>query len=114
MNQNTQKKNVRKAPVAPKKAESKWAPGMPFQTINYILMLAGIAVLFVGYLLLAGGGSDDPTQFSDAIFNTRRLRVAPITLVIGFVIELFAIMYRPCARCAKKEDGEETPENQNN
>lgn len=96
--------------AVPKKTGVQWAPGMPFKPINYILMIAGIVVLFIGYLLLSGGGSDDPSQFSEAIFNARRLRVAPITLIIGFVIELFAIMYRPCAKCAKKEGGEESPE----
>lgn len=72
-----------------------WAPGMPFGKINYILMGAGIVVLFLGYVLLSGGGSDDPSKFNDAIFNARRLKVAPIILIIGFIIEFFAIMYRP-------------------
>lgn len=111
MNQNTSK-NAGKKPVASKNTpKPEWAPGMPFRPVNYLLMVVGVVVLLIGYLLLSGGGSDDPSQFSDAIFNARRLKVAPITLVIGFVIELFAIMYRPCGKCCKKgEAKEEQPE----
>ena len=46
------------------KREIEWAPGMPFGKINYILMLIGIAVLFIGYILLSGGGTDDSSQFN--------------------------------------------------
>jgi hypothetical protein len=62
---------------------------------NYILMLVGFAVLLVGYLLMIGGGSDDPNEFSYKLFNTQRMIVAPIVLLIGFIIELVAIMKRP-------------------
>jgi len=62
---------------------------------NYILMFVGIAFLLVGYLLMVGGGSDDPKVFSAEIFDFQRLTLAPILLVIGFIIELFAIMKRP-------------------
>ncbi|MBO4581274.1 MAG: DUF3098 domain-containing protein [Bacteroidales bacterium] len=67
---------------------------MPFGKINYILMLTGIVVLLIGYILLSGGGTDDPSQFSPAIFDTRRLVIAPITLVVGFAIEFIAIMLK--------------------
>jgi len=77
------------------KQQPQWALGMPFKKINYILMVAGIIILFIGYYLLSGGGTDDPAGFSEAIFDTRRLYVAPIVLVIGFLVELIAIMYRP-------------------
>jgi hypothetical protein len=82
-----------KKPVG-KKQQIVWAAGMPFEKINYILMIGGILVLLLGYILLSGGGSEDPTKYSDAIFDTRRLFVGPIVLVIGFAIEFFAIMYR--------------------
>lgn len=61
---------------------------------NYILMVIGIVMLVIGYVLLSGGGSDDPNQFNPAMFNTRRLYVAPITIVLGFVVEIVAIMYK--------------------
>jgi uncharacterized membrane protein len=61
---------------------------------NYILMLIGFVVLLIGYLLMTGGGSDDPNVFNDAIFSTRRMVVAPLVLLLGFVIEFVAIMRR--------------------
>ncbi len=84
-----------------KQQQTVWAPGMPFTKINYILMIGGLLVLLLGYIFLSGGGTDDPTKFSEAIFDVRRLYVAPITLVFGFLIELFAIMYRPKEKEAK-------------
>ena len=103
MSQNNQKNTVKKTTATKNAAKPEWAPGMPFKPVNYILMIAGVVVLLIGYFLLSGGGSDDPAEFSDAIFNARRLKVAPIILVIGFLVELFAIMYRPCC----KEDASE-------
>ena len=67
---------------------------LAFGKINYILMAAGIIVLAIGYILLAGGGSDDPNVFNPAMFDTRRLYVAPILIVLGFVVEIVAIMYK--------------------
>lgn len=68
--------------------------GLAFGKINYILMAIGIIVLAVGYILLAGGGSDDPNVFNPAMFDTRRLYIAPILIVLGFVVEIVAIMYK--------------------
>jgi len=70
-------------------------PTFTFQRENYILMITGLVVLAIGYALMAGGGSDDPNVFSEEIFSTRRLTVAPIVILIGFGIEIAAIMYRP-------------------
>ena len=85
-------KNKKKATT--EKQSISWAPGMPFGKINYILMLVGIVLLTIGYILLSGGGTDDPSQFSEAIFDTRRLIISPIILVLGFVVEFFAIMLK--------------------
>lgn len=62
---------------------------------NYRLMLIGLAVILVGFLLMVGGGSDDPTQFSPEIFSFRRLTLAPVLILAGYVIEIFAIMKKP-------------------
>ena len=97
------KTNKAKNKAVPQKQQIVWAPGMPFRRINYIIMLIGILVLIAGYILLSGGGTDDPTEFSEAIFDTRRMYVGPIVLVLGFLIELFAIMYRPKEKEEKKE-----------
>jgi hypothetical protein len=102
MNQ-SQKNTARKTNVSKTAQKPEWAPGMPFKPANYILMIAGVVILLIGYFLLSGGGSDNPAEFSDAIFNARRLKMAPILLVIGFIIELFAIMYRPRS---KEEESE--------
>ena len=65
-----------------------------FGKINYILMVAGIVVLAIGYVLLAGGGSDDPNVFNPAMFDNRRLVVAPILIVLGFIVDIVAIMFK--------------------
>ena len=67
---------------------------LAFSTLNYILMGVGILILAIGYILLSGGGSDDPKVFNDAMFDSRRLVVAPILIVLGFAVEIFAIMYK--------------------
>lgn len=67
---------------------------LPFGKINYILMGVGIIILALGYILLAGGGSDDPNVFNPAMFDNRRLVVAPLFIVIGLVVEICAIMFR--------------------
>ena len=66
-----------------------------FTKQNYILLLVGIALICVGLLLMIGGGSDDPTVFSDKIFDSQRLTLAPILIALGFIVEIFAIMYKP-------------------
>ena len=65
-----------------------------FSKKNYILLFVGLAFMASGLILMVGGGSEDPTQFSDEIFNTTRLTIAPILLAAGFIIEIFAIMYK--------------------
>ena len=62
---------------------------------NYKLMAIGFAVIVLGFILLAGGGSDDPNVFSEDIFSFRRLTIAPIVLLAGFIFEIYAIMKKP-------------------
>jgi len=66
-----------------------------FTKKNYILLLVGVALICAGLLLMIGGGSDDPTIFSDKIFDSQRLTLAPILIALGFIIEIFAIMHKP-------------------
>ena len=66
-----------------------------FQNTNYKILLAGIIVIALGFILMAGGGSEDPNVFSDAIFDFRRIRLAPTTVLIGFGITIYAIMKNP-------------------
>ena len=59
---------------------------------NNIIMLIGIAFIILGFALMAGGGSDDPEVFNEAIYNFRRIRLAPTLVLIGLAIEIYAIM----------------------
>ena len=69
--------------------------GYVFQKQNYMMLLAGIAFIVTGLLLMIGGGSPDPKVFSEEIFNTQRLTVAPLCILAGFTVILFAIMKKP-------------------
>ena len=66
-----------------------------FTKTNYIIMGVGLVLLALGYILLSGGGSDDPNVFNYEMFNARRLYVAPILIILGLVAEVVAIMYKP-------------------
>lgn len=66
-----------------------------FEKINYKILLIGIGVIALGFLLMAGGGSDDPNVFNEEIFNFRRIRLAPTTVLIGFGITVYAILKNP-------------------
>ena len=59
---------------------------------NYSIMLIGIAVIVLGFILMAGGGSDNPEVFNEEIYNFRRIRLAPTLVLIGLGIEIYAIM----------------------
>jgi hypothetical protein len=59
---------------------------------NYIIMLVGIAFIALGFILMAGGGSDDPEVFNPEIYNFRRIRLAPTLVLLGLGIEIYAIM----------------------
>ena len=66
-----------------------------FSKKNYLLFLVGVGLILLGYVLMAGGGSDDPNVFNPAIFDAQRITVAPMVCVLGFVTIIVAIMWRP-------------------
>ncbi|HMO62167.1 MAG TPA: DUF3098 domain-containing protein [Ferruginibacter sp.] len=67
-----------------------------FGKTNYTWMLVGIVVMAIGFFLMAGGKSADPAVFNDdEIYSTTRITIAPLLIVAGFVIEIFAIMKKP-------------------
>lgn len=66
-----------------------------FGNKNYKFMLIGLGFIALGFILMAGGGSDDPNVFDESIFNWRRIRLAPTLILIGFGIEVFAILLNP-------------------
>jgi hypothetical protein len=91
-----QKDNIKPAGSADKqKSRSTVSSEFAFGKQNYKLLLIGLALILVGFLLMIGGGSDDPNVFSDKIFNFRRLTLAPILVLAGYVVEIFAIMKKP-------------------
>ena len=63
-----------------------------FTKENYRLMLIGLALMALGFILMIGGGSKDPNVFSPDIFSFQRITLAPILILAGFVVEIFAIM----------------------
>ena len=63
-----------------------------FSRANYKLMLIGFVVIALGFILMIGGGSDDPNIFNPEIFHFRRIRLAPALVLIGFGIEIAAIL----------------------
>ena len=66
-----------------------------FKKKNYMILIGGLVLILLGITLMIGGGSEDPTQFSEEIFNFQRLTLAPILIISGFVMGVFAIMYKP-------------------
>ena len=62
---------------------------------NYQIMFVGLAFIIAGFILMSGGDTGDETSFNPEIFNFQRITLAPILILIGFVIEVFAIMYKP-------------------
>ena len=62
---------------------------------NYTILIAGILLLIIGFITLSGGGSKDPNVFSYALFSARRMVLAPILLMLGFVAVGVAIMIKP-------------------
>ena len=65
-----------------------------FKKENYKVMIIGLIFIAVGFILMSGGDTNDETSFNEEIFNFRRITVAPIIIIIGFIIEVFAIMLK--------------------
>lgn len=67
---------------------------MPFTKSNYITILAGMVCILLGFVLMSGGGEHTATSFDDTIFSFRRITLAPIVVVAGFVVVGVGIMKR--------------------
>ncbi len=67
-----------------------------FGKTNYYLMIIGIFIIVIGFLLMTGGGSKNPDIFNEKeIFSFRRITLSPILILTGYIIEVFAILYKP-------------------
>lgn len=86
--------------MADNKKQEQYKGDFLFEKINYKILLIGIGVIALGFILMSGGGSDDPKVFSEDIFDFRRIRLAPTTVLIGFGITIYAILKSP-----KKAEG---------
>ena len=72
-----------------------------FTKKNYIMIVAGLLISVIGYALMAGGNPENPAEYSDEIFNFRRLTLAPFVVMAGYVVVLLGII-----KVYRKEDGE--------
>lgn len=71
-------------------------PNPLFGKENFMWMLVGLIVMAIGFFIMAGGKSPDPTKFNDnEIYSFTRITLAPILIIAGFVVEIFAIMKKP-------------------
>ncbi len=77
-----------------KKQQPAENPRMPLTRRNYILLAAGFAVIVLGFVLMTGGGGSTATEFNYEMFSWRRITLAPILVIGGFVTEIVAIMKR--------------------
>ena len=78
-----------------RKQEAAKSQNFVFERKNYKFMLIGMAFIALGFILMAGGGSDDPNVFNPEIYNWRRIRLAPALILIGFGFEVYAILLNP-------------------
>jgi hypothetical protein len=78
-----------------KKRKEKAKEEFLFGRKNYKFMFIGLIFIALGFILMSGGGSDDPNVFNPAIFNWRRIRLAPTLVLIGFGIQIYAILLNP-------------------
>ena len=66
-----------------------------FDKQNYILMIIGLITIGIGFILMAGGKSDDPNIFNpEEVYSMRRITISPIVVLLGFLIEIYAIFYK--------------------
>lgn len=69
--------------------------GFAIPADNYKYLAIGFGIIVIGFLLMIGGGSEDPTEFSADIFSFRRITLAPIVVLFGFIFEIWAILRKP-------------------
>ena len=64
-----------------------------FERRNYIILIFSIFIISLGYFIMSGGGSQDPLIFNNEIYNFKRIRLAPLLVILGFSLALFSIIY---------------------
>ncbi len=81
----------------PKQQEKDVTNLFPLGKENFKLMIIGLGIIVFGFVLMIGGGSDDPNVFNESIFSFRRITLAPIIVLFGFIFQIYAIMKKPKA-----------------
>ncbi len=90
----------RPTPAPPRKPSKSSEPDREYTLLfgkeNYLMMVGGVLLIFIGFMLMSGGKSPDPHKFNyDEIYSFRRITLAPIVILLGFALEVFAIMMKP-------------------
>ncbi len=82
--------------MAEKKTTPVNKPDFPLGKENYILLIIGFLIIIIGFILMIGGGSEDPNVFNEKeLFSFRRITLAPMVVLFGFIFEIWAIMKKP-------------------
>lgn len=79
-----------------------------FGKVNFILLAVGMAVVIVGFILMSGSGSSE-TAFDPGIFSARRVKVAPVVCLAGFLFMIYAILRKPESTGAEEKEREASP-----
>ena len=88
-----------KSTAAPAQKQATKQQDFLFDRSNYTWMLVGVILVVIGFMLMSGGKSEDPTKFNyDEIYSTARVTIAPLMILIGFAIEIYAIMKKPATK----------------
>jgi len=77
---------------------------LPLTKENYLLMAIGFVIIIIGFALMVGGKAESPNQFNPEIFNFRRITLAPMVALFGFIFEIYAIMKKPKEETDNQED----------
>jgi len=78
-----------------KNIESSGKEGFALSKLNYIILIVGTLLIVFGFVLMSGGASDNPDTFNPEVFSTTRITVAPILVLLGFAVNIAAIMLKP-------------------
>jgi hypothetical protein len=96
MNKKTSNKKSEKAATATPETKKAVKVAFAFNKENYKWLIIGVLIIFVGFLLMVGGGSDDPTVFTgEKLFSPLRLTISPLMILAGYVVVLYAILKNP-------------------
>ncbi len=91
----TEKQKENNKPTQETKVPSPVSGKMVLGKENYYLIIIGLVVIVIGFILMSGGGFSDPNVFpKNEIYSTRRITIAPIVVIIGFAIEVYAVFHR--------------------